>query len=89
MKNPSSHLLMGAMGLLAINSPVLVDPAIMGSDSSQKMEVLNRASLKSIESSWLAVPKVCKARGFNADPVSQDHKVARDRVQAIYASFEA
>jgi len=89
MKNTSTHLLLGAVGLLVANSPSLAKQTNASSVAELKMEALNGASLKSIESTWLAVPTACKARGFNADAVPLIHKEAHKSIQAIYASYEA
>ena len=47
---------------------------------------LNIASLASIESTWLQVPNVCKAKGFNAEPVSIPNQRISLEAQAIYAA---
>lgn len=88
MKNTSTHLLLGAAGLLAANSPLLVNQANASLVAEPKMEALNVASLKSIESTWLKVPATCKARAFNADAVQLTQKAAHHRIQAIYASYK-
>lgn len=47
----------------------------------------NTASLKSIESSWIEVPRSCKAKGFNAEPITVIHGPLRAEVAAIYGLF--
>ena len=88
MKNANSQLLLGVLGLLTMNSPLLAGQANATSVSDHKMEVLNTASMKSMESSWLSVKPICKARGFNADATAQVKKEARQSIQDIYAAFE-
>lgn len=86
MKNPGSTLMLGALGLIAASDSLIPTQASPLTD--QKVEALNKASLKTMESSWLAIPPICKARGFNADAVEQTKKQTRDSIQAIYASYE-
>ncbi len=83
----SVRALIGAINLLAVSSPVLANQVSYATTSDQKIEKLNIASLKSIESTWLEVPNACKARGFNASPVSLENKEISSHVQSIYASF--
>lgn len=89
MTTTSYHLVLGAMSLLAAQGQLLTNtqPAVPAAE--RKIEALNAASLKSIESSWLEISASCKARGFNADPVSLQQKEARAEIQAVYALFEA
>jgi hypothetical protein len=51
-------------------------------------KVINQASLKSIEESWLTVPHICKAAAFNAEPVALPMEARNQVVQSIYSSFE-
>lgn len=83
----SARVLIGAMNLLAVGSPMLVSQISHAATTDQKIEKLNVASLKSIESTWLKVPTACKARGFNASPVSLENKEIASRIQNIYSSF--
>jgi hypothetical protein len=83
----SSRILVGAMNLLAVGSPMLASQVSHASPADQKIEKLNVASLRSIESTWLKVPNSCKARGFNASPISVENKAISAHVQNIYASF--
>lgn len=48
---------------------------------------INQASLKSIEESWLAIPNICKAAAFNADPVALPMEAKSEAVQSIYSAF--
>ena len=90
MNNKSStQIILGALNLLAVSSPMLASHSLHAAVADQKIEQLNVASLKSIESTWLEVPNACKARGFNASPVSLEHKAVSASVQNIYSSFEA
>ncbi len=83
-----ARVLIGAVNLLALGSPLLVSQVSHATTADQKIEKLNSASLKSIESTWLAVPNACKARGFNANAVSLENKDVAFHIQSIYASFE-
>ncbi|MBK9324378.1 MAG: hypothetical protein IPM97_15745 [Bdellovibrionaceae bacterium] len=83
----SARVLIGAMNLLAVGSPMLASQVSHAATADQKIEKLNVASLKSIESTWLNVPNACKARGFNASPVSLENKEIASHIQNIYASF--
>lgn len=83
----SARFLIGAMNLLAVGSPMLATQVSHAAIENQKIEKLNVASLKSIESTWLKVPNACKARGFNASPVSLENKEISAHIQNIYASF--
>lgn len=82
-------LILGAMNLVAAGAPIIADQAAAAAAREEKTEVLNTASLQAIESTWLKIPTMCKARHFNADPVPQTRREARPEVQALYASFEA
>jgi hypothetical protein len=85
----SARFLIGALNLLAVGSPLLTSQVAHAATIDQKIEKLNVASLNSIESSWLKVPMACKARGFNASPVSLENKEISSYIQNIYASYEA
>lgn len=87
VEKKSAHVLIGAMNLLAVGSPMLAGQVSYAAISDHKIEKLNVASLKSIESAWLKVPNACKARGFNASPVSLENKEISSHIQSIYASF--
>ena len=83
-------LLLGALSLMSLNSSAapLTENSFSNMES-QKAQQLNTVSLSSIESTWLAVPATCKARGFNASPTTLENAEASAPVQAIYASYSA
>ena len=83
----SARVLIGAMNLLAVSSPMLVSQVSLAATTDQKIEKLNVVSLKSIESTWLKIPNACKARGFNASPASLENKEVATHIQSIYTSF--
>lgn len=85
----STCVLIGAMNLLVVGSPLLRGQVSHAATVDQKIEELNVASFKSIESTWLKVPNVCKARSFNTSPVFLENKEIPSHIQNIYASFEA
>lgn len=86
-KNNTARALLGAINLITVSSPMLVNQVSYAATTDQKIEKLNVASLKSIESSWIKVPIICKARAFNASPVQLEDQVAASHVQSIYESF--
>lgn len=87
-KKSSAQLLVGAMNLLTVGGSFFAGHVVQASTTSEKIIQLNQASLKSIEGSWLDVPKVCKARGFNADPIVVEPIDNKSHVESIYESFE-
>lgn len=89
IEKKSAGVIIGAMNLLAIGAPVLASQNLNVQFQNNKMEQLNIASIKSIESTWLKVPAACKARGFNASPVSLKVKATASHIQSIYSSFQA
>lgn len=89
MTNRNSKALLAAMGALAANTPAFASPPTVDSPSQQKMETLNVASFRAIESTWLTVPAVCKARAFNAEAVPQTVAGPSQQAQAIYAVYGA
>jgi hypothetical protein len=92
MEKKNVQVMAGALNLLALSLPLLTTPAAHGASAevttttTQKIETLNAASLHSIEKSWLAVPESCKARGFNASPVTLQNRTASAEAQSIYAA---
>ena len=89
IEKKSNRILIGAMNLLAVSSPMLVSQVSHADPADQKIEKLKVASLKSFESTWLKVPNLCKARGFDASPVFLENKEISSHILKIYASFEA
>ncbi len=89
IENTSAGVLIGAMNLLAVGSPLLASQVSHVATADQKVEKLNLASLKSIESTWLKVPMACKARNFDASPVELESKAISFHIQNIYKLFEA
>lgn len=83
------NVVIGAMNLLVVASPLLASEVSHVITADKKIEKLNATSLKSIESTWLQVPNACKARGFNASPVALENNKTRLHIQNIYASFGA
>ena len=87
IKKKSASVIIGAMNLLAIGAPMLGRQIQSVHFSDKKMEQVNLASIKSIESTWLKVPAACKARGFNAKPVSLEVKEMEAHIQNIYSLY--
>jgi hypothetical protein len=83
----NASLVVTAVNLLTIGGAILANQSSYGLEADQKIEKLNVASLKSIESTWLKMPMACKARGFNADPMPLEVKQLNPQIQGIYASF--
>ncbi len=89
IEKKSTGIIIGAMNLLAISAPMLGSQSLNMHFSDKKMEQVNHASIKSIESTWLKVPVACKARGFNASPVSLVAKEMASPIQNIYSLYQA
>ena len=89
IEKKSASVIIGAMNLLAIGAPMLASQSAYVHSSDKKMEQVNIASIKSIESTWLQVPAACKARGFNASPVSLEVKEMASHIQSIYSLYQA
>lgn len=89
IEKKSAGVIIGAMNLLAIGAPMLASQNLNVHSLDKKMEQVNIASIKSIESTWLKVPAACKARGFNASPVSLDVKEMASHIQSIYSLYQA
>ena len=66
-KNKQIQLFIGALNLFALTSSQ-VTHALEAPATAKKQETQNMTSLKSIESSWLKIPAVCKAKNFFASP---------------------
>ena len=81
-------VIIGAMNLLAIGTPMLASQSLHIALTDKKMEQVNIASIKSIENTWLQVPVACKARGFNASPVSLEVKEIASHIQSIYSLYQ-
>ena len=85
-----------AMNLMALatlfgakDSVAAVNPDAGSAKTPDQQAALNAASLKSIESSWINVPHICKAKGFNADPAHVMNEKPSAAAQAVYEQVEA
>ena len=87
-KTKGANILIGTMNLLAVGAPMLAIQSLHAALNDKKMEQVNFASIKSIESSWLRVPVACKARGFNASPVSLENTEIASHIQKIYFLYQ-
>ncbi len=63
------------------NAPAAVPES---KDAAAGLVAANLASLKSIESSWLELPRTCKAKGFHAEAESVERTPVSPAVAAIY-----
>lgn len=88
IKTKSANILIGTMNLLAVGTPMLASQSLHLALTDKKIEQANFASIKSIESSWLKVPVACKARGFNASPISLETKEIASHIQNIYSLYQ-
>lgn len=52
--------------------------------SNESIQKLNLVSLQSIERTWIQVPASCKARNFNASPVSLASSELSQNAQHLY-----
>ena len=82
----STHLLALASLINGFRPATVVVSADSKTDATER---LNMASLKSIESSWLQVPGICKAKGFNAEPIIIQSEALRSDVSALYKNLQA
>lgn len=87
IKKASTPVILGALNLLIAGNPLLKNQDPHEFTVEKNIEKLNVASLESIESTWLKIPTVCKARGFNASPISLEVKSMNSQLQNIYNSF--
>jgi hypothetical protein len=87
MKHSTGALVLGAVNLLVGSAPALAYHQAAPAGADQNVESLNAASLKSMESSWLKLPPVCKAKSFNADAAPlASHQPSQQALQ-IYSVF--
>jgi hypothetical protein len=74
------HLVLSVLALV----PSFLLPASPAKTAPSPVTDLNLASLKSIEGTWLKVPHSCKAKGFNAEPITVTRRPISSAVAAIY-----
>ncbi len=93
MKNQSTFSVIG-MNLLALftlftakEPPADTTPVIKPTLCHRA--TLGTASLKSMESTWIAIPVACKARGFNADPTPHLSESQSADAWDVYEGIEA
>jgi hypothetical protein len=84
----NAKAIMGAMSLLTAATPMIANQSPTVAAHDQKVDQLNMMSLNSMESTWLKVPHLCKARAFHATASSKSEEMAA-QVKSIYASFGA
>ncbi len=84
-----SGVIIGAMNLVALGTAVQASQISNLHASDKKVEQVNTASLKSIESTWIKVPVACKARHFNASPVLLEVKEMASHILSIYSVYPA
>ncbi len=89
LKRTSPYIL-GAVNLIVATASNLVFAKAVETKKifDPSAHQLNQDSLKSIESSWLQIPQICKARNFNADPVQHKKSDLAPHVGSIYASYD-
>ncbi len=51
------------------------------------VDQINSASLQSMESSWLAIPRACKAKEFNAEPREVKVEMPSAQIAALYSGL--
>lgn len=83
----SALLLIGLTNLMSMTSQVFAAQPQKAGDQSANMEKLNLASLNSMENTWLRVPPTCKARAFNASPVTLETTEVAAHIQDLYSSY--
>lgn len=72
--------------ILTIGATATAGPSDKDMKDPVAFRNLNAASLSAIESSWLKLPPSCKARSFDASPVSVNQLPTRDALE-VYAQF--
>lgn len=87
-KKKSAEIVFGALNLLAVGMPMLSSQDLHAAVTESQMTQINSATIKSIESTWLKVPKLCKARNFNASPVSLQTQQMASSLQSIYSLYQ-
>lgn len=83
-----NQVILGSLNIL-VATGAMAQGHVISSNSNVNNDVvkLNNVSLKSIESSWLQVPAMCKARGFNASPVAVENINIDSNILNIYSKF--
>ena len=74
-----------AASLLSLHPSSAAESAAPRRPQADPVADLNRATLASIESTWLEVPRACKARGYNVEPITIVSEPLGPEVAAIYA----
>jgi hypothetical protein len=87
MESSKKSALLAALPVLALGVPAATSHVYPAQGSFQKVESLKAASFQSMESSWLKVPRACKAQNFFAQPQPITDKVASSLVQEIYKAY--
>ncbi len=79
-----SPLLAAAQTMPAVETT----PGLASATDAAAMIQLNRASISSIEASFLAVPMLCKDRSAAFDPVKVAHETVSERSLAVHAALD-
>lgn len=80
-----SLFVLNALALVSSFLPASSAAAPADAPNREPAVDLNRASLAAIESSWLEIPRMCKAREFHASPVAVKAEPLSEAVARIYA----
>lgn len=80
LKMKNKNIILAVTGLVAAAAPVQVTPSVKLDTAAQ----INTASLRSMEQSYLSVPRICKA-GTAAFAPQLETEMLSAKVQAIHA----
>lgn len=83
--NKKIQWFVSTVSLLALDHSAIANTTQIETPTQEK---LNMDSLKSIEGSWLKVPGMCKAKGFNANPLSLEIKAQSTQAQETYLAYD-
>ena len=90
MKNLGKAAMTGLQVVTAVSSIAPTTPPAYQEVATKLTQTdLNQKSLKSIEESWLQVPRACKAAGFNAQPTALAIENRPAAISTLYSNFIA
>lgn len=85
--NKLSKIILGALSLITANETLAHSSIVTTNKDQDSIATINRASLSSIERTWLKVPSLCKARAFNASPVVVKQEYTSDAIASLYSKY--
>jgi hypothetical protein len=90
--NFSNHVKLAALQVMTVSASTqlsfhLHHPALAVTPAPERQILANRLSLEAIEKSWLAIPRICKAVSFYAQPTPMALKERSVVATSLYESF--